>query len=208
VQIPPDRAITFGCFNDRSKLTTEVVATWSRILARVPGSRLVLKARQYADADINAELTDLFRQHGIDAARLEFQSLSLPGEYLAAYHAIDIALDPFPRHGGVTTADALWMGVPVVTLTGARFIERHSGSLLTAIGAQDWIAHDIDAYVEIAVALATAPARRNALRQTQRQRMIESPVCDPQGLARAMEGLYRQMWRHYLEAASPPVPAC
>ncbi len=208
VQVPQHDHVTFGCFNDRSKICAEVVGVWSRILERVAGSRLILKARQYADADINAELASLFRQHGIDAARIEFQPLSLPEEYFSCYHAIDIALDPFPRHGGVTTADALWMGVPVVTLIGERFIERHGASLLAAIGAQDWIAQDPDHYIEIAVALAADPGRRRVLRLTQRQRMRESPLCDPQGLARAMEGLYRRMWRHYVESAHGSTPAC
>lgn len=208
VQIPPRGSLTFGCFNDRSKIAPATIAAWSAILARVPGSRLVLKARQYADPDINAELAEQFRQHGIDAARLEFQPLSLPGAYLAAYHAVDIALDPFPRHGGVTTADALWMGVPVVTLGGERFIERHAASLLTAIGARDWIARDAAHYIEIAVALALDPEQRLALRRTQRDRMAASPLCDAHGLARAMEGLYRQMWRRYVAAAPDVAPAC
>lgn len=197
VQVPARDHVVFGCFNDRSKITEEAVAAWSRILQRVPESRLVLKARQYGDPDIRAELTGLFMRCGVEAARIEFRALSLPAEYMASYHDVDIALDPFPRHGGVTTADAVWMGVPVITLIGERFIERHAASLLTAIGASEWIADTVERYIDSAVALALDASGRRATRATQRQRVLASPLVDGHGLARAIEALYRAMWRRY-----------
>ena len=198
VQIPERDSVIFGCFNDRSKITNEVVRTWAAILKQVPEARLLLKARQYADDGIKAVLLDAFQQQGVNKGRIVFQTLSLPDEYMAAYSDVDIALDPFPRHGGVTTADTLWMGVPVVTLIGERFIERHCASLLTAMGGEAWIAATPDQYIEIAVSLARHKEQRIAMRVSQRQRMADSPLCDAVGMAHAIEQAYREMWRQYL----------
>ena len=195
---PADTPLTFGCFNDRTKVTPPVIALWSRILKALPDAQLFLKARQYADANIREWMAGQFSQHGVEADRLCIEPSSKMAEYLAAYHEVDIALDPFPRTGGVTTADALWMGVPVITLAGQRFIERHSASLLTAIGHADWIAASETEYEEKVLQLANEPETRRRLRQTQRDTIAASPLANADDLAQHIEQSFRTMWNKYL----------
>ncbi len=202
VKLKPDGSVlTLGCFNDSTKVTPAVIAVWSEILKALPEAGLFLKARQYADDKTRAWLVGQFAHHGIEASRLRIEPAGSMAEYLAAYHEVDIALDPFPRTGGVTTADALWMGVPVITLAGSRFIERHSASLLTAVGHANWVASTIEDYKEKVLALARDPAQRRALRAIQRERMAASSLLDADDLATRIENTFRQWWRKYLGKA-------
>jgi predicted O-linked N-acetylglucosamine transferase (SPINDLY family) len=139
-----------------------------------------------------------FAAEGIGGERLTLRGAT-PG-YLAEYGEVDIGLDPYPRTGGATTADALWMGVPVVTRAGERMIERQGASLLTAVGLEELIAVDRADYIARAVALAQDEGRRAALRAGLRERMAASELRDERGLAAALEGAYRGMWRRYVEA--------
>ncbi|KAF0193036.1 MAG: hypothetical protein FD165_139 [Gammaproteobacteria bacterium] len=198
VRLPARSGITFGCFNERSKITPATIALWSSILLELPDARLVLKARQYADDSVRQAIIDTFTQHGVAANRLVFLPATGYLDYLAAYQDVDIALDPVPRAGGVTTADALWMGVPVITLCGQRFIERHGASLLRAAGMDEWIAVTPRDYVDKALALARDHVHRRTMRLAQRDRMAASPLCDALAHARAMEQIYRDMWRAYV----------
>lgn len=198
VALPERDNVVFGCFNERSKISEEAVVLWSRILGQLPQSRLVLKARQYADEGVKRALIDAFARHEVSASRLTFLPASRYADYLAAYRDVDIALDPLPRTGGVTTADALWMGVPVITLRGQRFIERHCASLLHAADMEEFVAASPDQYVAKAVSLARDGARRRAMRRTQRDRLRRTPLCDAADHARAMEALFRRMWQAYL----------
>ena len=193
---PIEAAVTFGSFNQVSKISEELVALWSEVLNAVPGSRLVLKAWALSDEQVCATLRERFMRHGIAAERLEFRGVST--DYLREYGDVDIALDPFPRTGGATTADALWMGVPVVTLAGERMIERQGASLLSAVGLDELIATDRADYVARAVALAQDPERRATLRAQLRERMVASELCDGRGLATALEDAYRDMWNKYV----------
>ncbi len=188
----PDGPVVFGCFNDLSKITSQVIALWCEILHAVPGSRLVLKTRALADPRTRARLCTQFSRHDIGEERLAL--LPATRDYLAAYHEIDIALDPFPRTGGATTADALWMGVPVVSLAGQRYIERQGLSMLSALELTDLVASSSPEYRDKAIALARDYPRRAQLRDTLRQRMARSPLCDHTGLARALERAFRVMW--------------
>jgi predicted O-linked N-acetylglucosamine transferase (SPINDLY family) len=120
--------------------------------------------------------------------------------HLAAYHQVDIALDPFPYNGTTTTCEALWMGVPVVTLRGDRHVGRVGASLLTQVGLPDLIAASVEEYVEVAAALAVDAARLNELRRSLRQRMAASPLCDGRAFARKIESAFRGMWRKWCEA--------
>jgi predicted O-linked N-acetylglucosamine transferase (SPINDLY family) len=190
--------VTFGSFNNFSKLTQRVVAIWSECLRSVPGSRLILKTREFANAWAQEMLLARFEQEGIGPERIELRTAS--ANYLAEYGDVDIALDTFPRTGGATTADALWMGVPVVTLAGQRMIERQGVSMLQAVGLDELVAGDEADYVARVVALARDPARRAGLRAEQRQRMATSDLCDGAGLAAALEEAYRQMWQRYVTA--------
>lgn len=196
VIVPPERPVTFGCLNDLSKVSPEVVALWSAILSAVPDSRLLLKTWLLSSDKMRARVRAQFAAHGIDGERLVL--LPQTEDYLGVYHDIDIALDPFPRTGGATTADALWMGVPVITLAGRRYIDRQGVSLLRAVGLDELIASSPQDYVNKAVALASDGGRRRRLRAGQRERMAASPLCDGRGLAQAIEAAYRDMWRAWL----------
>ncbi len=198
---PADAALTLGCFNDRTKVTPQVIAVWSELLHALPGAMLFLKARQYADEQTRTWLIEQFAGRGIDRARLRIEPAGSMAEYLTAYHDIDIALDPFPRTGGVTTADALWMGVPVITLAGQRFIERHSASLLFAVGHGDWVASSIEDYKEKVLTLARDPQRRRQWRATQRDTVAASPLLNADDLANRLEATFRELWKQYLGKA-------
>ena len=132
--------ITFGCFNHLSKINSEVIGLWAKILLETAGAHLRLKAPQLADEATRRRLVAAFEVKGIEPARLEFSALSNRFDFLAEHTEIDIALDPFPYPGGATTADALWMGVPVLTLAGDSFLARQGVGLLAAAGLTDWIA--------------------------------------------------------------------
>ncbi len=120
--------------------------------------------------------------------------------HLALYEQIDIALDPFPYNGTTTTCEALWMGVPVVTLRGDRHCARVGASLLSQAGLTDWIAGSVDDYLEIALALAANPEQLDALRRSLRQRVAASSLCDGDGFARKMENAYRTIWKSWCQA--------
>ena len=189
--------ITLGSFNHLAKLTPEVIALWSRILRQLPHADLLLKTQQLADPAMREETTTHFAAEGITAERL--QLLPASADYLQDYGVVDIALDPFPRTGGATTVDALWMGVPVITLAGERFIARQGASLLGAVGLDSLVATGPDDYVNKAVELAQNHSYRQQLRQKLRDRMTHSELCDGPGLAQALETCYRAMWKTYLE---------
>lgn len=190
--------ITFGSFNNPGKITAEAVRVWSRVLAQVPGSRMLLKGTQFADAGTCGRFRDLFAAGGIGPERLDFRPRALtPREHLAMYGEVDIGLDPFPYNGTTTTCEAFWMGVPTVTLRGDRHASRVGASLLTRLGLQELIAEDLDAYVAAAVALAGDRERLGALRDGLRARMSGSPLCDRAGFARRFETALREMWRRW-----------
>jgi predicted O-linked N-acetylglucosamine transferase (SPINDLY family) len=193
--------IVFGSFNNPAKINAGVVAAWTRLLAAVPRARLLLKAKQFGDAPTRALFLDRFAASGCDPARIDL----LPADralddHLAQYAKIDIALDPFPYNGTTTTCEALWMGVPVITLRGDRHAARVGASLLTRVGLEDWIAADIDAYVATAAAFAADLDRLAALRGGLRQRVMASPLTDPVGFARDVEWAYRDLWQRYCKS--------
>ena len=198
---PPARStghVTFGSFNALAKITPAVVAAWARILLGVPGSRLVIKSGPLADAATRARYLEMLAAAGVDAGRVDLRAwIDARSGHLGAYANIDIGLDPFPYNGTTTTCEALWMGVPVVTLAGDRHAGRVGASLLTRIGLAELVADTTDGYVETAVHFAGdldgLPARRLALRD----RMMSSPLCDAAGFARDVEAAYRAMWRRW-----------
>jgi predicted O-linked N-acetylglucosamine transferase (SPINDLY family) len=171
--------VTFGSFNSLTKMTDEVVALWARVLTAVPGSRLFLKTRQLMESGIRQSVVERYSAHGIGSERLIMEDV-VPdrAEYLAAYQRMDIALDPFPYPGGTTSAEALWMGVPVLTLAGERFLSRQGVGLLMNTGLPEWIASDPDDYVARAVSHAADVKGLAALRATLRDRFVASPICD------------------------------
>lgn len=188
-------AATFGCFNNRAKITAETVAVWAKILRRVEGSSLFLKSWSLADEGNQDGLRAAFAGHGVAADRLTFEGLSPRAEGLAAYNRVDVALDPFPFGGCTTTADTLWMGVPVITVAGDRWSGRMSQTILKAVGLEDWVAPDLDAYVDLAVRAAGDLAALSPLRARLRERVASSPFCDGPRFTATLEAAYRQMWR-------------
>ena len=188
-------SITFGSFNRLPKMTDEVVMAWARILDAVPDSRLVVKSGALADTTVMERLTTRFAKLGIKHDRLELRENSSHAEMFMEYGDIDIALDTFPFNGGMTTLEALWMGVPVVTVAGNTVVSRQTVSALANIGLADELAFpDIEAYIQGAVALASDRTRLVKLRQEIRPRMTASPLCQPEQFVRDLEGLYIRMW--------------
>ena len=191
--------ITFGCFNNASKVSLKVVDAWAEILHKCKHSRLILKDRRFNFSAVRHTWKLRFRRRGIDDHRIELLPNSLHDEYMQTYNSIDIVLDPFPRTGGTTTCDALWMGVPVITLAGKNYVERLSATKLSAIGATELITENIDDYIAEAVSLAEDPERLSRYHQTLRIAMIESPLGDPFTLAKALEDSYRMFWLRYIK---------
>ncbi|MEO5375318.1 MAG: tetratricopeptide repeat protein [Alphaproteobacteria bacterium] len=190
--------VVFGCFNKLHKINDQVITLWVRILARVPDSRLLLKAAGLGDASLREGLAARFAAHGIAAERIVMTAYALDhAHHLALFGDMDIALDPFPWNGGTTTCEALWMGVPLVTLNERRPFRMGAG-LLTAAGLPEMIAASPEEYVDIAVALAEDTPRRRSLRAGMRARLLASPLLDPVGFTRGLEEAFAAMWRDYM----------
>jgi protein O-GlcNAc transferase len=199
--VPPpagaNRPVTFGSFNNLTKVTPAVIALWSAVLRAVPDGRLLLKWRSLADPTECARLRQAFAAHGIAADRLELRAATPHAEMLGEYGAVDIALDPFPFCGGMTSCEALWMGVPIVTLPRSRPVSRQTLAFLTELGLADLAASDEADYVAIAATLAHDRDRLAALRAGMRDRMLKTPLRDRVRFTRALEAAYRTMWQHW-----------
>ncbi len=195
---------TFGCFNKLSKVNGEVVALWARLLGRLPGARLVLKTRALGDSGVRERYHAMFEEHGVETERVDLLAGSPRAELLAHYNEIDIALDPFPYSGMTTTCEALWMGVPVVTLPGERFSGRHSATHLHNVGLGDWVIETPEEYLAVAERWSLDVAALADLRSGLRARMAASPLCDGARFARNLEAAFRAMWVRWCEEPTPP----
>jgi predicted O-linked N-acetylglucosamine transferase (SPINDLY family) len=191
--------ITFGSLNNPAKISDLVVRLWAKILCRTPGSRLILKYNGLESCGARSRLHRLFAEAGVDTARVELLGGSALAEHLGCYHRIDIALDPLPYNGGLTTCESLWMGVPVVTCPGESFAGRHSLSHLSALGFTETIAGNPDEYVDIAVRLAGDLPRLAEIRARLRSQMAASPLCDGKRFAENLMRLLRREWREWCE---------
>lgn len=202
---PPSQAagrITFGSFNNCIKLSEPLMQLWARLLNEVPGSRLLVKSVQFAAPMFREIYAKRFEETGVDPARLELVGrIESTAGHLGAYAKMDIALDPFPYDGTTTTCEALWMGVPVITLTGRAHAGRVGVSLLAAAGLSELIARNPDEYIAIAKGLASDPARLAALRSSIRPKLAASPLCDGVAYARRLEEAYRAAWRRWCAPA-------
>jgi protein O-GlcNAc transferase len=185
---------TFGSFNNPAKITPEVVAVWSRILRGAPTARLVMKYRGLGDPSVRKRFLDLFAANGVGAQRLDLLPSSAYSDYLASYHRVDVALDPFPFSGSTITCESLWMGVPVITLPGDTFASRHSLDHLSNVGLTETIARDPDEYIDLAISLAGDPSRLLALRSGLRERMAASPLCDGKRFATHLLSILHGEW--------------
>jgi SAM-dependent methyltransferase len=195
--LPAERKghVTFGSFNNTAKLNEDVFDVWARVLAAVPGARLVLKWRTFNDEGLRGAVLDSFARRGIAADRIELRGPSFHAELLNEYADIDIALDPFPFTGGLTSCEALWMGVPVVTWHQERVVSRQTFALLSAIGLPELAAKDAGDYVRIAAELATDRERLAGVRSSLRQRMQASPLMNVVGFARQLEQVLIDLYR-------------
>jgi predicted O-linked N-acetylglucosamine transferase (SPINDLY family) len=187
--------VTFGCLNNIAKLNPRVLALWARILAAVPGARLLLQASALNDPLFQREFRATAGEHGIPTDRLEMQRFVPVDQAASTYHDVDIALDPFPYCGGMTSLDALWMGVPVVTLPQPMLAGRQSASMLANLGLAELIAADEAGYVTAAVDLARDLDRLATLRAELRGRFLRSPLADYERFTRDLEDAFREMWR-------------
>ncbi len=187
--------VTFGSFNKLAKVNPNVVAMWSKILQTVEGSRMIIKAPGVHEPNAAKDLLDDFATNGIGAERIELIGRRLPyGEHLATYGRVDIALDTYPYHGTTTTCDALWMGVPVVTLAGRTHASRVGVSLLTNIGLSELVTNSIDDFVATARKLVNDRDRLTNLRSTLRQKMKDSPVLRAEEFTKDFEAALREIW--------------
>lgn len=190
--------ITFGSFNNLSKMTDETVALWSRILLSLPGSRLYLKTSQLKHEDIREQTRQRFASHGVGAERLLLSgTLGSMAEHLAEYNKVDIALDTFPYPGVTTSFDALWMGVPVLSLQGDRFMSLTAKTIAQHAGLADWVAADTDDYLAKAVSFASDIEQLAALRTRLRQQVLASPLFDAPRFARNFEDALWAMWEKH-----------
>jgi predicted O-linked N-acetylglucosamine transferase (SPINDLY family) len=188
--------VTFGSFNNIAKVGTGVVRVWAATMNALPESRILLKSHALSDTAVQDRFRQLFSDQGIAAHRVRLLG-HVPDRagHLAQYRDIDIALDPFPYNGTTTTCEALWMGVPVISLIGRAHAGRVGLSLLSHAGLVDLAASDEDDYRERALALARDAQRVSALRGTLRQRLLKSPLCRTGPFVRSVEHAYREMWR-------------
>ena len=196
--------ITFGSFNNLAKMNEQVVAVWAEILKGVPGTRLLLKNRVFGDGGVRQRYIDLFARYGIDAQRLQMTGWTLDNQsHMAMYGDVDIALDTFPYNGATTSCEAMWMGVPVVTLQGGHHVGRVGVSLLHRLGLDALCAADVEGYVALAIKLANNPEKLDVLRAALRP-LMRVRLCDALTFTRTLEQAYLDVWA---DAAGVDAPA-
>ncbi|HTW95377.1 MAG TPA: tetratricopeptide repeat protein, partial [Tepidisphaeraceae bacterium] len=192
-----DGPIRLASLNNPAKFNDPTLTLWAQLLQKIPGSQLMLLCNSPRQAD---SIVALMAKHGVENSRLKFTQLSQRWEYLERYNQIDIALDPLPYNGITTTCDALWMGVPVVTLAGKTAAGRAGLSILSSLGLPELAAHNPAQFVGIAVHLAHDALRLAHLRSTLREKMHASPMMNAARFARNVESAYRSMWEKWIAA--------
>jgi protein O-GlcNAc transferase len=198
--------ITFGSFNVLRKLTTNMMDAWASILRAVPRSRLLLKTRGLQSPEVRQRLLSLFARAHIEADRVELLP-AVPSvvAHLELYNRVDIALDTFPYHGTTTTCEALWMGVPVISLAGPRHVSRVGVSILNNIGRAEWVAASKDDYVAKAVRLAEDLSQLTAARASMRDRMKTSPLMNAHAFVNELQSAYRACWADWCRLSSTEI---
>lgn len=195
--------ITFGCFNNSSKINEILLEQWAKILHAVPDSRLFLKSSQYSSEKLCERIYATLQAHGIARERIKIEAYSLHKELLSRYNEVDIALDPWPYSGGLTTCEAMAMGVPVVTLPGPTFAGRHSATHLVNAGMPELVANSWEQYIDITVGLTRDLASLSVIRQHLRDILLASPVCDGKRFAKHFSDAMRAVWQRYCEGKKP-----
>lgn len=194
--------VTFGCLNNFCKMSDAALQAWGEILQGAANSQLLLHSQEGSHRQ---RVRDRLKQQGIEPNRVRFEKLLPMKKYFELYGQIDIALDTFPYAGGTTTCDAIWMGVPVVSLSGKTGVGRGGMSILSNIGLPELVARDPEEYVRLATDLAHDLPRLSQLRETLRQRIKESVLMDAPRFARGIETIYREAWRRWC-APEPGAP--
>jgi predicted O-linked N-acetylglucosamine transferase (SPINDLY family) len=196
--IPPffrNGHITFGSFNDPKKIGREVIKVWSVILHLHPSSKLFLKYGNLGHEMVQRRLRGWFQEDGISADRLRFEGAGTSLQFLHAINEVDIALDPFPYNGGTTTLETLWMGVPVVSITGRLAVNQAGACLLATVGLP--VANTLEQYIVLAALMAKAIPEQPDSRRNLRETLKRSQLMDEVGMTRTLEAAYRDMWRHW-----------
>jgi predicted O-linked N-acetylglucosamine transferase (SPINDLY family) len=196
--MPPASPVTFGSFNNGAKIGADCTGLWARVLAAVPGSRLLVKTQTLADPSVRDVIRRRLAEGGISQDRVELVGqASSRADHLALYGRVHVALDSVPYNGTTTTCEALWMGVPVVALRGDRHASRVSASLLSAAGRPGWIADDADGFVRIASSLAGDLPGLEAARSSLRDELRASPLLDSAAYARRFHAAVRGCWHEW-----------
>ncbi len=190
--------ITFGCFNNPSKVNNEILDRWGEILNKLPESRLLLKSKQYETDELKRRIIKHMERAGISSDRLIFRGETNHKKHLECYNEVDIALDPWPYSGGVTTCEALWMGVPVVTKPGPTFAGRHSATHLHNAGFPHWVVDSWEEYIRTVLNMAENVEQLTDLRKTLRSRVAESPLCSARRFAAHLSEAFREMWKQHV----------
>src|SRR6056297_305455 len=198
--------ITFGCFNNPTKVNDQILEKWAEVMNRVPGSCLLLKSKQYDTPALRDRIVNTMEKCGITSGRIEFEGQSPHDELLESYNRVDIALDPWPYSGGLTTCEALWMGVPVVTKPGPTFAGRHSTTHLYNAGFPEWITESWDEYIEKVAELASDPDQLEELRKGLRSKIAASPICDGERFGVHLSKAFREMWNQRVEGYNQHLP--
>ncbi len=186
---------TFGCFQNFRKINNQVLELWANILKRSPSSKLLLKNAQLNDPYIMSEFLDRLELYNISLDQIIIEKAGTRANYFAAYNKVDFMLDTFPYTGGTTTCDALWMGVPTLTLTGETLLQRQGHSLLHSVGLCDWVANNEEEYVQKTLQFAQNTTLLAQLRQNLRTQMLESPLMDAKRFASNFHLALREMWQ-------------
>jgi protein O-GlcNAc transferase len=198
--------VTFASFNTLSKITPTVLQWWATILTQIPDARLLVQAAGLENAELAATVQAALCANGVEPHRLSLRGWAGIEDYMRLGQEADIALDPFPFNGGVTTCHALWMGMPVITLAGDTAASRVGASILTGMGLDPWIASDAQSYVDKAVSLAKDTETLGALRASLRARMEAAGLLDGRGLAAEAESAFRAMWRTWCASRGASQP--
>ena len=191
--------VTFGTFNNNCKINPVVGKIWAEVLASVPGARLLLKLKGGDAPELRDQYTRRFEGWGVDSGRIQICGWKSPDQHLQLYGQIDIALDTYPYNGTTSTCEALWMGVPVISLVGQCHASRVGLSILNRIGLEFFAASTPGEYVAKAVSLATSAQALRRIRNSMRARIAASGLCYAKGFARYVEAAYRQMWRRWCQ---------
>ena len=199
--------ITFGSFNNSCKINPLIITLWAQILKANTGSRLLLKFRAGDDRQIRDNYFRRFERLGIPRDRLDICGFKSAVEHLQLYGEVDIALDTYPYNGTTTTCDALWMGVPVISLVGKCHVSRVGLSILTRVGLELFAASTHQEYIARAASLAAKPHALAKIRASMRQRMLAGKLCDADGFARSVEAAYRKMWHRWCKPRSSVLAA-